>query len=91
MKKVARRSGRPEFSTLQLTDTLVLVVLVDRLRVVVMGVVVIVIMGVTVRQIPMLVFMLMFDHGACCFAAQTSASFAHMSLLGPDRPVSDFL
>ena len=63
-----------------------LVVLVGRLRVVVMGVVVIVIMRMTVRQFPVLVFVVVLDHRACGLAAQTSASLAHMSLLGPDRP-----
>jgi hypothetical protein len=52
-----------------------------------MGVVVIVIMGVTVRQLPVLVFVVVLDHRARGLAAQTSASLAHMSLLGPDRPL----
>lgn len=52
-------------------------------RLLIVGMVVIVIMGMAVGQIPVGVFMIMLDHGRSGLAPQTSATFAHMDLLEP--------
>jgi hypothetical protein len=60
-----------------------LVILMSRSLLLVVGMVVIVIMGMTVGQIPMGVLVIMLDHGRRGLAPQTSATFAHMNLLEP--------
>jgi hypothetical protein len=61
------------------------VVLVGHWSILVVSMVVIMVMGMTVGQIPVAVLMIMIDH--CCrgLAAQTSASLAHMNLHEPLR------
>jgi hypothetical protein len=61
----------------------VLVILVDHRSLTIVGMVVIVIMGVTVGQIPVGMLMVMLDHGRGGLAPQTSATLAHMDLLEP--------
>jgi hypothetical protein len=60
-----------------------LVILMSRGRLLIVGMVVIVIMGMAVGQIPVSVFMIMLDHGRSGLALQTSATLAHMDLLEP--------
>jgi hypothetical protein len=62
---------------------LVLVVLVGWNLRFVMGMFVIVVVGMAVGQIPMGVFVFMFDHRRRGLASQASATFAHMDLLAP--------
>ena len=52
-------------------------------RLLIVDMVVIVIVGMTVGQIPVGVFMIMLDHGRRGLALQTSATLAHMDLLEP--------
>ena len=60
-----------------------LVILMSRSRLLIVGMVVIVIMGMAVGQIPVGMFMLMLDHGSTGLAPQTSATLAHINLLEP--------
>jgi hypothetical protein len=62
---------------------LVLVILVGRNLGIVMRMFVGVIVGVAVGQIPVGVFVFMFDHRRRGLASQASATFAHMGLLAP--------
>jgi hypothetical protein len=61
----------------------VLVILMSCGRLLIVDMVVIVIVGMTVGQIPVGVFMIMLDHGRRGLALQTSATLAHMDLLEP--------
>lgn len=60
-----------------------LVILMSRIRLLIVGMVMIVIMWMAVGQIPMGVLMIMLDHGRSGLAPQTSATLAHMDLLEP--------
>lgn len=60
-----------------------LVILMSRRSMLVMGMIVIVVMEMTVGQIPVGMLMVMLDHGRCGLASQTSATLAHMDLLEP--------
>jgi hypothetical protein len=62
---------------------LMLVVLMNHRSLFVVGMIVIMIMGMTVGQIPVGMLMVMLDHGRCGLAPQTSATLAHMDLLEP--------
>jgi hypothetical protein len=60
-----------------------LVILVDHSSLLVVGMVVIMVMGVTVSQIPMAVLVIMIDHRCRGLAPQTSATLTHMNLHEP--------
>jgi hypothetical protein len=62
-----------------------LVVLVDHRSLFVVSVVVIMVMGMTVGQIPVAVLVIMVDHRCRGFASQTSAALTHMNLHEPLR------
>jgi len=57
-----------------------LVILMSCWRLLVVDMVVIMVMGMTVGQIPVGVFVLMLDHGRGGLASQTSAALAHTDL-----------
>jgi hypothetical protein len=60
-----------------------LVVFVGSRLLVVVGMIVIVVMGVAVGQIPVGMLMVMLDHRCRGLASKTSATLAHMDLLAP--------
>jgi len=60
-----------------------LVVFVNSSLLVVVGMVVVVIVGMTVGQIPMGMLMIMLDHRCRGLSSKTSATLAHMDLLAP--------
>jgi hypothetical protein len=62
-----------------------LMVLVDQWSLFVVSMVVIMVMGMTVGQVPVAVLMIMIDHRCRGLASQTSAAFAHMNLHEPLR------
>ena len=57
-----------------------LVILMSRMSLLIVTMVVIMVMGMTVGQIPVGVFVLMLDHGRGGLASQTSAALAHTDL-----------
>jgi hypothetical protein len=62
-----------------------LVILVDHSSLLVVSMVVIMIMGMTVGQVPVAVLVIMLDHRCSGLAPQTSATLAHMNLHEPLR------
>lgn len=62
---------------------LMLVILMSGSWLLIVGMVVIMIVGMTVGQIPVGVFVIMLDHGRGGLAPQTSATLTHMNLLEP--------
>lgn len=57
-----------------------LVILMSRMSLLIVTMLVIMVMGMTVGQIPVGVFVLMLDHGRGGLASQTSATLAHTDL-----------
>ncbi|PKN42415.1 MAG: hypothetical protein CVU60_06955 [Deltaproteobacteria bacterium HGW-Deltaproteobacteria-18] len=60
-----------------------LVILMSHWGMLIVGMVVIMVMGMTVGQIPVGMIMVMLDHCRAGLSSQTSATLAHMDLLEP--------
>ncbi len=67
----------------RILQPLVLVILMDRRSRVVVGVFVVVVVGMTVGQISMGMFMIVVDHRCRSLAVKASATLAHVGLLAP--------